>query len=102
MFEKCKYVSEVGAEQLLVDVYSIKGVLVSMLSMGAKEKVIPAPAFIKILEKGVGKIELPVKVVAAPYLNPDQFIKVFTDIYGPEHNEPDLTAVLGLKAYFFN
>ena len=97
MFEKCKYVSEVGAEQLLVDVYSIKGVLVSMLSMGAKEKVIPTAAFIKILEKGVGRIELPVKVVAASYQDPDQFIKIFIDIYGADHNEAELTSVLGLK-----
>ncbi|KAJ3393548.1 Vacuolar protein sorting-associated protein 53 [Entophlyctis sp. JEL0112] len=73
---RCKPISEVGAEQLLLDTHSLKTVLIQMSSTtsapdrqaslsptGTPDKTPPPPAFLKILARGVQKIEQLLKVV---------------------------------------
>jgi hypothetical protein len=97
MFEKCKYMSETGAEQLLVDIYSLKTILGYIPSMGLPEKAPPTAAFLKIIERGILKIEKPVKLVAASHESQQNFLKTFVDLYGTDRCEADLTAILNMK-----
>ncbi|KAM9209805.1 vacuolar protein sorting-associated protein 53 homolog [Dugong dugon] len=80
---KCKPVSMVGAEQLLLDTHSLKMVLLDLPSIGS-QVVRKAPAsYTKIVVKGMTRAEMILKVVMAPHEPPvvfvDNYIKLLTD-----------------------
>ncbi|XP_020862581.1 vacuolar protein sorting-associated protein 53 homolog isoform X1 [Phascolarctos cinereus] len=80
---KCKPVSMVGAEQLLLDTHSLKMVLLDLPSIGS-QVVRKAPAsYTKIVVKGMTRAEMILKVVMAPHeplvVFVDNLIKLLTD-----------------------
>ncbi|ELV11131.1 Vacuolar protein sorting-associated protein 53 like protein [Tupaia chinensis] len=80
---KCKPVSMVGAEQLLLDTHSLKMVLLDLPSIGS-QVVRKAPAsYTKIVVKGMTRAEMILKVVMAPHeplvVFVDNYIKLLTD-----------------------
>ncbi|XP_064127578.1 vacuolar protein sorting-associated protein 53 homolog isoform X4 [Loxodonta africana] len=80
---KCKPISMVGAEQLLLDTHSLKMVLLDLPSIGS-QVVRKAPAsYTKIVVKGMTRAEMILKVVMAPHEPPvvfvDNYIKLLTD-----------------------
>uniref|UniRef100_G1QI46 Vacuolar protein sorting-associated protein 53 homolog n=1 Tax=Nomascus leucogenys TaxID=61853 RepID=G1QI46_NOMLE len=80
---KCKPISMVGAEQLLLDTHSLKMVLLDLPSIGS-QVVRKAPAsYTKIVVKGMTRAEMILKVVMAPHeplvVFVDNCIKLLTD-----------------------
>uniref|UniRef100_A0A8C4R3U2 Vacuolar protein sorting-associated protein 53 homolog n=1 Tax=Eptatretus burgeri TaxID=7764 RepID=A0A8C4R3U2_EPTBU len=80
---KCKPVSTVGAEQLLLDTHSLKTVLQDLPSIGS-DVVRKAPAsYTKIVVKGMTRAEMILKVVMSPQDPPqgfvDNYIKLLSD-----------------------
>ncbi|XP_051848169.1 vacuolar protein sorting-associated protein 53 homolog [Antechinus flavipes] len=80
---KCKPISMVGAEQLLLDTHSLKMVLLDLPSIGS-QVVRKAPAsYTKIVVKGMTRAEMILKVVMAPHeplvVFVDNLIKLLTD-----------------------
>ncbi|XP_047562013.1 vacuolar protein sorting-associated protein 53 homolog isoform X1 [Lutra lutra] len=80
---KCKPISMVGAEQLLLDTHSLKMVLLDLPSIGS-QVVRKAPAsYTKIVVKGMTRAEMILKVVMAPHeplvVFVDNYIKLLTD-----------------------
>ncbi|XP_039177172.1 vacuolar protein sorting-associated protein 53 homolog isoform X2 [Crotalus tigris] len=80
---KCKPISMVGAEQLLLDTHSLKMVLLDLPSIGS-QVVRKAPAsYTKIVVKGMTRAEMILKVVMAPHepavVFVDNYIKLLSD-----------------------
>ncbi|XP_036393079.1 vacuolar protein sorting-associated protein 53 homolog isoform X2 [Megalops cyprinoides] len=80
---RCKPVSMVGAEQLLLDTHSLKTVLLDLPSIGS-QVVRKAPAsYTKIVVKGMTRAEMILKVVMAPHepavVFVDNYIKLLAD-----------------------
>ncbi|XP_061219586.1 vacuolar protein sorting-associated protein 53 homolog isoform X3 [Neopsephotus bourkii] len=72
---KCKPISMVGAEQLLLDTHSLKMVLLDLPSIGS-QVVRKAPAsYTKIVVKGMTRAEMILKVVMAPHELPAVFVE---------------------------
>ncbi|KAL7749580.1 Vacuolar protein sorting-associated protein 53 [Sorochytrium milnesiophthora] len=78
---KCKPVSEVGAEQLLLDVHSIKTILLKLPTIGAEEPQ-PAPAtYIKYVTKGIGKSESILKVLLTHSDPPEGLVETYLHMF---------------------
>ncbi|XP_077995725.1 vacuolar protein sorting-associated protein 53 homolog [Glandiceps talaboti] len=80
---KCKPVSTVGAEQLLLDTHSLKTVLLDLPSIGSTVARKAPASYTKIVVKGMTKAEMILKVVMSPHDPPqafvDNYIKLITD-----------------------
>ncbi|XP_033106959.1 vacuolar protein sorting-associated protein 53 homolog [Anneissia japonica] len=74
---KCKPISTVGAEQLLLDTHSLKTVLLDLPSIGSQVARKAPASFTKIVVKGMTKAEMILKVVMSP-ADPSQ---AFVDNY---------------------
>ncbi|XP_060068692.1 vacuolar protein sorting-associated protein 53 homolog [Ylistrum balloti] len=80
---KCKNISTVAAEQLLLDTHSLKTVLLDLPSLGS-QIIRKAPAsFTKIVVKGMTKAEMILKVVMSLHEPPqgfvDNYIRLLSD-----------------------
>uniref|UniRef100_A0A8C9TD61 Vacuolar protein sorting-associated protein 53 homolog n=1 Tax=Scleropages formosus TaxID=113540 RepID=A0A8C9TD61_SCLFO len=94
---RCKPISMVGAEQLLLDTHSLKTVLLDLPSIGS-QVVRKAPAsYTKIVVKGMTRAEMILKVVMAPHEPPvvfvDNYIKLLAD-----GNPETFQKILDMKA----
>ncbi|XP_071790088.1 vacuolar protein sorting-associated protein 53 homolog isoform X2 [Asterias amurensis] len=80
---KCKPISTVGAEQLLLDTHSLKTVLLDLPSIGSKVSRKAPASYTKIVVKGMTKAEMILKVVMSPADPPqsfvDNYIKLIAD-----------------------
>ncbi|XP_033627749.1 vacuolar protein sorting-associated protein 53 homolog isoform X1 [Asterias rubens] len=80
---KCKPISTVGAEQLLLDTHSLKTVLLDLPSIGSKVSRKAPASYMKIVVKGMTKAEMVLKVVMSPADPPqsfvDNYIKLIAD-----------------------
>ncbi|XP_005987501.1 vacuolar protein sorting-associated protein 53 homolog [Latimeria chalumnae] len=93
---KCKPISMVGAEQLLLDTHSLKTVLLDLPSIGS-QVVRKAPAsYTKIVVKGMTRAEMILKVVMAPHepsvVFVDNYIKLLAD-----YNTETFQKILDMK-----
>ncbi|XP_038614970.1 vacuolar protein sorting-associated protein 53 homolog [Tachyglossus aculeatus] len=93
---KCKPISMVGAEQLLLDTHSLKMVLLDLPSIGS-QVVRKAPAsYTKIVVKGMTRAEMILKVVMAPHepavVFVDNYIKLLSD-----YNTETFQKILDMK-----
>uniref|UniRef100_A0A8C5H9S9 Vacuolar protein sorting-associated protein 53 homolog n=1 Tax=Gouania willdenowi TaxID=441366 RepID=A0A8C5H9S9_GOUWI len=80
---RCKPVSMVGAEQLLLDTHSLKTVLLDLPSIGSQVLRKAPASYTKIVVKGMTRAEMILKVVMAPHEPPvvfvDNYIKLLAD-----------------------
>ncbi|UYV74517.1 VPS53 [Cordylochernes scorpioides] len=74
---KCRPLSPVGAEQLLLDTHMLKTVLLELPTLGADVARKPPASYIKIVVKGMTKAEMLLKVVMAPHSPPENFVDNF-------------------------
>ncbi|XP_071945841.1 vacuolar protein sorting-associated protein 53 homolog [Antedon mediterranea] len=74
---RCKPISTVGAEQLLLDTHSLKTVLLDLPSIGSQVARKAPASFTKIVVKGMTKAEMILKVV----MSPADPIQAFVDNY---------------------
>ncbi|KAI3654091.1 hypothetical protein MP228_000810 [Amoeboaphelidium protococcarum] len=71
----CKPISEIGAEQLLLDTHGIKTILLDMPNMGAEQRQPASAVFTKFVTKSIAKAETLLKVVLTHLEPPDVIIK---------------------------
>nr|XP_061797293.1 vacuolar protein sorting-associated protein 53 homolog isoform X1 [Nerophis lumbriciformis] len=80
---RCKPISTVGAEQLLLDTHSLKTVLLDLPSIGSQVLRKAPASYTKIVVKGMTRAEMILKVVMAPHEPPvvfvDNYIKLLAD-----------------------
>eukprot|EP01114_Cavostelium_apophysatum_P021812 TRINITY_DN7705_c0_g1_i1.p1 TRINITY_DN7705_c0_g1~~TRINITY_DN7705_c0_g1_i1.p1 ORF type:complete len:856 (+),score=183.73 TRINITY_DN7705_c0_g1_i1:75-2642(+) len=62
---KCRRMSEVGAQQLMLDFTAIKSILLDLPNMGKMQASTPSRQYIKIIQKGMSRAELILKLIGA-------------------------------------
>lgn len=91
---KCGTISEVGAEQLLLDAQALKAALLGMPGMGKEGNV--SNTYKAIVSQGVGKIEALLKAVMAPSEPPEGLVDRFGVVF-PQMPVEKFQKVLNLK-----
>ena len=84
---KCKPISTVGAEQLLLDIHSLKTVLQDLPSLGSQVGRKAPASYTKNVVKRMTKAEMILKVVMSPH----EPVHAFVDNYIKLLPESDLT-----------
>jgi vacuolar protein sorting-associated protein 53 len=100
---KCKPISEVGAEQMLLDTHAFKTALIQITQLGAdsaEAKQTPPAAYMKILGKGVQKIEQLLKVVLRAHDPPSAIVETFILLF-PEGDAQQFQKILEIKVRFY-
>lgn len=93
---KCKPLSTVGAEQLLLDIHMLKTVLLDLPSIGS-QVVRKAPAsFTKVVVKGMTKAEMILKLVMASAEPDICFVEQFCKLL-PESDITEFQRILDMK-----
>ncbi|KAJ2331217.1 Vacuolar protein sorting-associated protein 53, partial [Coemansia sp. RSA 2673] len=98
----CGQISEVGAEQLLLDAQALKSALLDIPLMGAErdeaeKKKPPLPAaYTKIVTQGVGRIEALLKAILAPSDPPDALVDRFVLLF-PKAPKETFQQILNIK-----
>ncbi|KAJ3413185.1 Vacuolar protein sorting-associated protein 53 [Chytridiales sp. JEL 0842] len=96
---KCRYISEVGAEQMLLDTHALKTVLIEMTYIGndtAEARQPPPPTYMKILGKGILKVEQLLKVILRPHDPPAAIVETYILLF-PEGDAASFQKILELK-----
>ena len=93
---KCKQISEIGAEQLLLDIAAMKGIIVEMPALtnvrGAAPKVVPG-RYTKYVNKEISKAEKILKVIlSSPSVLDLTFVQVL-----PKGTEQLFVRLLDIK-----
>jgi hypothetical protein len=99
IYTRCKPLSEVGAEQMLLDTHSLNNILVAMTMIGAEEKSQPPTSFMKILGKGVAKIDQLLKVAMRPHDPPDLIVETYLMLFS-DHSALGFQKIIELKVYY--
>ncbi|KAI8990308.1 vacuolar protein sorting-associated protein 53 [Pilobolus umbonatus] len=93
---KCKTISEIGAEQLLLDTHAIKTMLMDIPSMSNEPNTTVPNSYIRIVNKGVNKAEVVLKTVMSPIEPPEGFVENYLLLIG-DKNTANFTRLLELK-----
>uniref|UniRef100_T1J5E2 Vacuolar protein sorting-associated protein 53 homolog n=1 Tax=Strigamia maritima TaxID=126957 RepID=T1J5E2_STRMM len=93
---KCKPISTVGAEQLLLDTHSLKTVLLDLPSVGSQITRKAPASYTKIVVKGMTKAEMILKVVMAPHYPSQSFIENYIKLL-PESDIVEFQKILEMK-----
>ncbi|KAG0342832.1 Vacuolar protein sorting-associated protein 53 [Podila horticola] len=71
---RCKPISEIGAEQMLLDTQAVKSLLIDIPNLGL-ETTTPVPtSFVKFVNRGLGKVETILKTAMSPHEPLEMFI----------------------------
>ncbi|XP_050438250.1 vacuolar protein sorting-associated protein 53 homolog [Adelges cooleyi] len=94
---KCKPLSNIGAEQLLLDTHSLKTVLLDLPSMNLDDNRKAPASYTKVVVKGMTKAEMILKLVMAPTMKHytsfvDQYLKLL-----PESDMTEFQKILEMK-----
>ena len=95
---KCKPVSTVGAEQLLLDTHSLKTVLLQLPSLGSAVARKPAPSFTKTVSQGMVRAEMILKLVMAPSESQIAFVESYINLLA-DKDIGDFQKVLEMKGF---
>ncbi|KAJ1827324.1 Vacuolar protein sorting-associated protein 53, partial [Coemansia sp. RSA 2703] len=96
---QCPGVSEVGAEQLLLDAQALKAILLALpqgASPDAGQIVQPSPAYARLVARGMGRVEALLKALLAPTVPPDALVDRFLLLF-PGAPRDAFQHVLNLK-----
>ncbi|KAL1916446.1 uncharacterized protein VTP21DRAFT_5637 [Calcarisporiella thermophila] len=93
---KCRPISEVGAEQMLLDAHALKTTLLEMTSMGADNPAPPPSTFVKHVERSMRKIDTLLKVVLTPPDPPEGIVENYIYLIG-DKNSGNFQKILELK-----
>jgi len=74
---RCRPISEVGAEQMLLDTHALKTTIMDMPFMGTEGSVAVPASFAKIVNRGFNKIETILKTIMTPPDPTDGFIESY-------------------------
>ncbi|XP_050525562.1 vacuolar protein sorting-associated protein 53 homolog [Daktulosphaira vitifoliae] len=94
---KCKPMSNIGAEQLLLDTHSLKTILLDLPSINLEENRKAPASYTKVVVKGMTKAEMILKLVMAPTMKHytsfvDQYLKLL-----PESDMSEFQKILEMK-----
>ncbi|XP_015374387.1 PREDICTED: vacuolar protein sorting-associated protein 53 homolog [Diuraphis noxia] len=94
---KCKPLSNIGAEQLLLDTHSLKTILLDLPSMNLDDNRKAPASYTKVVVKGMTKAEMILKLVMAPTIKHytsfvDQYLKLL-----PESDMTEFQKILEMK-----
>eukprot|EP00055_Hartaetosiga_balthica_P000960 m.137889 g.137889 ORF g.137889 m.137889 type:complete len:853 (-) comp12605_c0_seq1:139-2697(-) len=95
--KKCKSLGMVGAEQLLLDVQSLRLVLNKLPSMGSDVARKPPMAYTKIVTRGLHQADMLLKIVLAPHDAAEVFVQDFYKLLGESDQIVSYQKVLELK-----
>ncbi|KAF9417715.1 Vacuolar protein sorting-associated protein 53, partial [Podila epigama] len=93
---RCKPISEIGAEQMLLDTQAVKSLLVEIPNIGLEA---PAPvpsSFVKFVNRGLGKVETILKTTMSPHEPHEMFIDHYFLLIG-DRNLSNFQRILELK-----
>lgn len=93
---KCRAISTVGAEQLLLDTHSLKTLLLEMPSIGSQVQRKAPPSYTKNVVKGMGKAEMILKVVMSPIVPERAFVDQVSRLL-PETDQTEFQKLLEMK-----
>ncbi|KAF0310102.1 Vacuolar protein sorting-associated protein 53 [Amphibalanus amphitrite] len=93
---KCKPVSTVGAEQLLLDTHSLKTELLDLPSLGSQVQRNAPASYTKIVVKGMTRAEMLLKVVMSPHERPADYVEQYGRLL-PESDAAEFQKVLDMK-----
>ncbi|XP_025409735.1 vacuolar protein sorting-associated protein 53 homolog [Sipha flava] len=94
---KCKPLSNIGAEQLLLDTHSLKTILLDLPSINLDDNRKAPASYTKVVVKGMTKAEMILKLVMAPTMKHytsfvDQYLKLL-----PESDMTEFQKILEMK-----
>ncbi|GJQ81321.1 hypothetical protein Trydic_g20533 [Trypoxylus dichotomus] len=93
---KCKPINTEGAEQLLLDTHMLKTILLNLPSIASQiNRQAPAP-YTKVVNKGMTKAEMIVKVVMTPTDNEKAFVEQYMKLL-PDCQQSDFYKILDMK-----
>ncbi|CAG8441641.1 3122_t:CDS:10 [Ambispora leptoticha] len=93
---KCRPISEIGAEQLLLDIHALKTSILEIPTLGIENPAPPSTTFVKIVNKGISKIEIILKLVLTPHEPPDGLVSNYILLIG-DRNPANFQKILDLK-----
>lgn len=93
---RCKPISMVGAEQLLLDTHSLKTVLLDLPSIGSQVLRKAPASYTKIVVKGMTRAEMILKVVMAPHDTAVVFVDTFIRLLA-DSNPETFQKILDMK-----
>lgn len=93
---RCKPLTTVAAEQLLLDVHMLKTLLLQLPSLGSHLSRKPPSSYTKLVVKGMAKAEMLLKLVMAPIDTPGCFVQQFQQLL-PESDISELQRILEMK-----
>ncbi|KAG0212026.1 Vacuolar protein sorting-associated protein 53 [Mortierella sp. NVP41] len=96
---RCKPISEIGAEQMLLDTQAVKSLLVEIPNLGLETTVAVPTSFVKFVNRGLGKVETILKTAMSPHEPFDMFIDHYFLLIGDRHlsNFQRILELKGLK-----
>ncbi|KAI7862352.1 Vps53-like protein [Spinellus fusiger] len=93
---KCRPVSEIGAEQMLLDTHTIKTLLMDIPFMRPEGSMTIPTSYAKLVNKGISKVEAILKIVMTPIDPIDGYIENYIFLIGDKHMV-NFTRILDLK-----
>lgn len=93
---KCKPISEVGTEQMLLDTHALKTSLMDLPNFGNPEPTSVPSTYTKLVAKNMQKAEMLLKCILSPLDPPDALVDNYLLIYA-DNNLANFMRVLELK-----
>ncbi|KAK6338409.1 Vacuolar protein sorting-associated protein 53 [Orbilia blumenaviensis] len=92
----CKPISEVGGEQMLLDVYSIKKCLEELMTLTAEEGATAPATFIKHVTRAISRIDIILKVIQVRSSPPEGLVQAYL-IHIADKSEANFRKILDIK-----
>ncbi|TPX70634.1 hypothetical protein SpCBS45565_g01703 [Spizellomyces sp. 'palustris'] len=93
---RCKPVSEIGAEQMLLDTHALKTIFIQMANINSDTPSQPPATYVKIVTKAVTKVEQLLKVVLRPYQPVEGIVETYLLLFN-DHSLTNFQKALELK-----
>ncbi|ODQ52399.1 hypothetical protein SAICODRAFT_19960 [Saitoella complicata NRRL Y-17804] len=93
---RCRPISEIGAEQLLLDTYAIKNCLLELPTLLSEEGTQTPANYVKFVNKGIAKIETILKVILTSASTPDALAQNYFFLIG-DKSIGNFAKILDLK-----
>ncbi|KAG0200788.1 Vacuolar protein sorting-associated protein 53 [Mortierella sp. GBA30] len=93
---RCKPISEIGAEQMLLDTQAVKSLLIEIPNLGLESSAQVPTSFVKFVNRGLGKVETVLKTAMSPHEPLDMFIDHYFLLIG-DRSLSNFQRILELK-----
>ena len=94
---KCSKLSTVAAEQLLLDMQSMRAVLLELPSFASAVSRKPPASYTRFVTKSMMKAEMILKVVMSPHIPPSLYVEDFLKLLGDDEGVSGFQKVLDMK-----